>query len=481
MLGPAKDSNQQSADWGGTAALLLAFGVLYTALSQDAYYRNDAGRFVAMVIGDSYEHPHHALYPQLLRLTKFLTAWLGLTPFAVAALTSSAGAALGVAMLHRAARYAVDRGRARWVAALCGALPAVSFFATVVEVHGPFLAPAAAAWWMAGRWERSAALRWALASGAATGVAAAFHGTGQLLPAALLAWVWTGAAAGSGFGRWLGQGCALLAVHAVAGQGLMAAVHAIQPAPPETSQLGRLLELAAAADRWELVPATLGLEWLLPFAPFSVTWLAALRRGAETRRAVGLLAVLALYVGVTFLLLEVPRERGAYLLPLSFPAVLLTVRHLRPRAWLASGALAAAIALGQIAIHGRDPEGVALVADMRAAIAASQPFVFLGPREELNGVMRDWPELPFQPVHELLIHAVPESAAPAYFQHFDQLLASQWARGRTVYLTEGARRGLCAVQGSVHERLYREHLAVRYRLVPVARGQFRAERIEPPR
>ena len=479
--------------WGSTALLFGGFLALYLLSSQDAFYRNDAGRFVRMLISDSYGHPYHVLYAQFLRLVKALTSPLGLTPFAVATLCSALGTALGVALLHRAARYYLAARAAVLAAALCGVVPAVWFFATVVEVHGAFMAPVGLAWWAVARLERRALARRALACGAATGLAAAFHGTGQLLPLLVLAWWLGGSGEGGARGRcwprlwprsWSGEfwvlGALLAVVHVGVSQAVIAAMRggaAGAGGPPD--QLARFLELAAEADRLELLPQTLLFEWLLPFAPFSATWLLALRSGAARPRGMAVLLAVLAYVGCAFLLLEMPRERGAYLLPLVFPAVVLSLRRLAMVPALYCGVLAAGLAVSQIVVHGRDPEGVGFVADMRAAVAGESPFVFVGPRVELNGVTRDWHDLPHQPIHELLIHEVPAEAAALYYRTFDAYLARLWTKGHVVYLTRGAVNGLVSTPGSSHDKLYREHLQVRYRLAPVNHGAFHAFRIEP--
>src|SRR5262249_9163310 len=156
-------------------ALLAAFA-LYLALGQHAMHGFDAYSFLRFVHAGELRNQQLLLYQPCAWAWSHLLAGFGVPLYEAMRALSASGAARGVAGAHRAGLpLGLDRRRALLVALGCGATPAVIDTATVVEVDALLFGCAAFAWVPFASLLRSGRPGPAIATGAATALAAAFH------------------------------------------------------------------------------------------------------------------------------------------------------------------------------------------------------------------------------------------------------------------------------------------------------------------
>lgn len=222
---------------------------------------------------------------------------------------------------------------------------------------------------------------------------------------------------------------------------------------------------------------TLVHEWLLAFLPVSVLWLAALRLQACRRQVLALGVAVAGYCAATFALLGDDVERGAYLMPLAFPAAVLIARSLPPWPASAAIALAAVLAVAQIEAHDRPLAHASLAHDLRVLSAGEDPYFIFGFHDEVNAVLIDWPEARFVPVYDW----IPRTADPGFYESFCEsfrvLMAALHARSVTVYMTVDAMDVMTVDPTSPLARFAREYLPGHFVLTPVSHGATDALRI----
>jgi hypothetical protein len=348
------------------ALIALLAGTAWLLLGQNLIHGFDAYVYLRRVAAGDLHHELHALYlPTAWAWSKAL-AVLDVPQYeAMRALSAFAGA-IGVFACHRAAvRLHLPRERAAMVACAAASLPALWHSATVVEIDAIAFATHAVAWMPFAMLVRDGVWRAAVATGVATGVAAAFHGSGNLFAASLcgllLLWQWPV--------RWrlvLGGGALLVLAHVVTALAITRAIGADAQHQMVTNTLGH-------SFRSELVPAVLLHEVLLPYAPFCALALLAARARDLRALAAGFAICLAVYVVVTVCVLGHFREearfgpqgrsteRGSFLLGLALPMVLLTVQALPRRlAWAAIAvAFASAVAQQRLLDWPDDPPGYA--------------------------------------------------------------------------------------------------------------------------
>jgi len=326
VTGPARRS------WLTT--LLLAFGVgsAYMLCRRLQAHGSDIFTLSRWLDEPDFVHPHHPLYlPGAELLSKVLT------PFGVERMTmfscySALGAAVGVAAIHRAVlRWTGDAALALVVALTSAATPALTYFATIGELHAPFFAWAGLAWWACAVWCATPGFAGALRCGVLAGVATLFHATGALLvPWLAGAWMWMRRADGlSALFRQAGLfGVTAFLVWLLGFSGM----RALGEVPA-----GQPLELVAERfDVWVTLaafPRTWLVDWWLPFAPCSVLVLWCFWRGLAWP-ALWLHAAVLVHVLFTAVMLRGGgHEFGAYDLPLVLPLVLLSCRALPRRLW----------------------------------------------------------------------------------------------------------------------------------------------------
>lgn len=398
-------------------------------------------------------HPHHPLYLPLARLFLDATAWSGLGIHRRLTLFSALGVAGAVFLAGLAARRAgLGEGRVLLVQALVALSPAVVFFGTVVELHGPFLffafLPFVAAEGVLEARGRRALVLGALAGGL-TWLAALAHSTGNLLAPLVACWL---LARGGGFA----PAAALVATHLLllfAGTPLL---FALLGADPGTGT-GRSLEWLSDKLHFDRplfrLWTALRDEVLISHPPL---WLALLlplvRRYGRRALVFGALGLLPYAFLIVFglpdpLSGEPIYEHGSYLLPLVLPA-----------AWLLSGALArleraglrralafllvaagAARAVQQVRAHDLRPFR-ALGAGMRAATGDRRCLLITGQLDDLAARILEVPRaLGFHLTDFLVNPSVrPEELAAALEAQVRRLARA----GVPVYLTARAREVL---------------------------------------
>lgn len=322
----------------------LTFGV-YLALASPTFYKTD-GPDLFWLFDEHRQHPWHLGYLPLFRgwhwLLHLFSADVSL--MRVGTSFSALGMAIGVSsFVAGLQRLGISAGRRDTAAILLAAGPGALLFATVVELHAPLMAMAGIAfWWTTVQVQRPS---WAgmLLLGVLTHGCFVMHSSGLLLPGWLLPF-FLARRMPAGRRDWLLAAAAGF-VHAL----LWFALPRLFP-----SLYGLHADLAAAFAKETSInrPQSVDYageifvqEWLWPLMPVSVLcFAAALRRELRAEFvafAVGMGPFL--YLCVRQLVHE--PENGAYLLPMTMPAVLLTVQALRPRVSVAAAVLGAMVAL----------------------------------------------------------------------------------------------------------------------------------------
>ncbi len=358
------------------AALVLAVAfTLYAALRQGCFYKHDGWLFVEWAEGVAPPFHNHYLYVTACNLA----GRLGLDAFVACGLLSAAGTAIGVACLHlglRGAGYGLRD--ALFVVGLVALNPAVLFFATVVEAHGPFFGGAGLAALLTARLVTRPTVVAAALVGLAVGVARGLHGTGAMMPAVLAAFGWLLARS---------RGVSLTRRHVVAGiVAMVIALAVVLGLPWVCGALGWSRSGGNLLEVWSDHPGfdarlgpllgSLWQEWLFAMAPLSFVALVALLVRRVRRDAVVTLLALVPYTVMELGIGSID-EWGAYHLPWVLAGGVLAVHWLgrKPAAILLI--LSLGIALHRVVDHeaerGVDPD----LGRRAVATAAGKPSLFL--------------------------------------------------------------------------------------------------------
>lgn len=341
-------------------AFAATFGIslmVYAVLRQDCFYRHDGwGFFTAIDQGLGF-HADHPFYMPMARPWCALLALVGIGTFAALGLFSAFGTAIAVAIhtlsLRRLGMKDPVLGTA-WV----GLCPAVLFFATVVEIHGVFLAFAAFCFYLTVVLVDRKSLPLAALLGISLALTWQVHASGILLPLVYLPWYlrragWNGRVIGTAVVAGLLAFTILLLVR----EGSMGTTLG-----GAGNVLASLRDLGAESHR---IGEVLWVEWLWPFLPTSVLVVLLLFSGKWRVDAGLLLLTLVPYVLTGTLILQESSELGAYFLPWIFPASILCLESLGPR--LARVLVLAGALLGIVNItshersRGVDPDWAARV------------------------------------------------------------------------------------------------------------------------
>jgi len=447
------------------AGLVAGFGFVATsALGQRTFYKADGHVYLMSIVEGNLQHPHHMLYKPLIAGLHHGLAPLGVSLYQAGVLASALGTGIGLGCACLAAQRFGLRRSATWaVPGLMLTVPALAFFATVVELHGVFLGFAGPALLAAAALARRPTAGNGVFFGAALALAFVGHASAVLLPALLLplalfypqrdatlarlrTLVWPSLVAAAVFVPFL---LALPALGRAAGLSVEVSSAAAYVARDA-------MVFAADGRRWL---TTLVDEWLLPYAPLDLVALGLCLAGQVKGQARWLHAALVPYYLLCVFLLP-NAEHGAYLTPFAFPLALLVVRALR---WPTLLVLAAAGLGGGVAwIVGHDrPELAATFArGVRAAARGARPYLLLGDHDEVKATLIGLPAVETA----LVLHAgavLPEQL-PAVLDRFDAILRPHFAAGDAVLLTAGAAQALEGVVPSGSRVL--PALAARYRL-----------------
>jgi hypothetical protein len=420
-----------------TAALLV-----YLLLGQQTFYKIDGHLYLAYVLDGERSYPRHFLYLPMVFAARDLGAHLGLTLYEAARALSAAGTAAGVFFLHLASRsLGLPRAKALGVTAVFAAMQHVVFFATVVEVHGPFTAFAGLAGLAAARLAARPTLSRAALVGAACALAFCAHSTGALLPAVLLPLVllyprrpWTAALRPA-----LVAGAVMAA--GIAASPLLARAVGVQF---DLRHSGEFATDRAATNfhGWWRYGETLVNEWLLPMRPWSALLPAALLVPHVRAQAAWLLAAAAVYLAVTQMILGGEPEWGAYFLPFGWPLALLLSRLLsaRPLALIAVCQLAlAAIGVRQ---HDQPQATRAYAAALAHEAGGARIAILVADDLDLQALLLWLPAAERVPLFQLarLPAAHAAAAADRLREHVDRLLET----GAAVFLSDGGRTRITA-------------------------------------
>jgi len=455
---------------------LLAL-LLFVLLRQHTFYGPDGRAMLKMTMGGMQAHPLHPFYVPLLRASHALVGSLGGSWYQAGVLLSQVGAALAVITWHRAAaRLGATRAQAAAVAVLGATAPAVLFFASVVELHAPFLAFAGFSTLAAARLAKTGTPGSAVGLGVATGLAVGAHATAHLLPLWLLPLV-LAEAPGWSAARRAGLLGSALVVHAGVSLALPLLLRLCGVDWHPASSGGFLADAAARDLQLAWVPNQVWRDWLLPFAPLSVSALLSIPR--RPGRGLVLLLGVAASLAATFVLMAPTTENGAYLVPLAWPAAWLVVTGLRPLLWALTAA--GGLALGWSWIERNDdPDfGRAFVRDLRAEAAGRPQVVICGQHREFDACLIFGPELAWR---ELINEAgLPPDTVPFLVEHMRQWVAELSARGESVLVTEGTLQYLQAPVGPEQRTGPRLRAAIEqaFMLEPVRRPTLRAWRLHP--
>lgn len=323
------------------AVLGLLAAIVYSCVPQETTHELDVywmlPRFEAGVLG----YPRHPLFFPVAHALAGLFEGFGTMHDRLKIVSAVAsGVAIGFFvhaawLLRRDLRSAVAAGM------LYAALPATVRFATVMEVHGLFLAFAAAVLWQVSRMVSSPervgwlAGPWTggLCLGGLSSIASSVHASGHALVGVAATWLvvaWRERRAARTIAMTL---LGVLVAHAVGVVVVSMLLSEDGLVAVSTAQIDAFAQHRVTLDDF---PSTLSGEWLWPFFPVSILWVIGFVRSEKHLTRV-LIVWLPVYLGVCQALLVLPdvgylfRECGAYLMPLAFLAVVVVVDGLGER------------------------------------------------------------------------------------------------------------------------------------------------------
>jgi hypothetical protein len=458
------------APWRDGLCLALLCGAAFVMLAQRKLHGLDVPDFINWLQLGKTTHHIHYLYMPLMDALHRVGRGLGATPHQTLLFASGLGGALAVLFLHRAgAVLGLRRPDAALAAALAASAPAVVFFATVAEIHAVFYAFFGLACW---QWARTLArpgIGRAAVLGVCTALAAAVHATGHLL-LGLLPLLTLGLRP-RGSTSWLAPALAFLLAHAGASVGLDAWLRASDIEVQRQGMIGYLRQcLTQLPLRWNIV-ADVWREWVWPFLPLSLVPIAGLFVRATRRFALACCAAAAVFLAMTVVLLFGKWiERGAYQLPLAWPAALLLLA-LAPRALQGAAlVLAAGLATWTVRAHDQPYENPQLVADLAAAAQDAKLFVVCADLAEYEPLIRDLPSVSSSPLM-WLAQLLPQGY-DRFVAHLDNCLGPYLGAGYAVVFTERAFALLSQFPEPTLVRVMREHFPAHYTTAPFRAGAF---------
>lgn len=454
-----------------TLALLL-----YLLLGQHTFYKIDGHLYLVYVLNGERSYPRHFAYLPLVFAARDLLSPFGLTLYEAARALSAVGAACGVGLLHLASgQLGLGRKDAVLVTALAATVPSVVFFATVVEVHGAFLAFYGVAAWCAARLAHTPTVGRAALFGAACALAFCAHSTAILLPALLLPLLLLYPR--RRFAQAIIAGTVTTLTMAV-GVGLSPLVAELVRVDFDLHHSSEFATDRAArnfGDLWRY-GHTLLYEWLLPMLPLSVVvpFLALVPR--VRAQAAWLMVAAGIYLFFAIMILGGEPEWGAYLLPFCWPLGLLARRVLRPTLMLTVIGVQLGLGITGVRIHD-DPRATSAYADdVRALAGDARIAVLVGDDLDLQALLLHLPRAKRVPLFELArlpAAGLPE-AARLLMNELDGLLDG----GAAVFLSDGARARVSAIPAATPcGPGLLEAIDQRYKLARSQRADFLGSRI----
>jgi hypothetical protein len=465
--------------------LAVGFLICYVALARQALHGHDAYGTLRAVQTDAGEMGGRALYVDLAR-----TAWKALRPlvpgvFEALRILSALGVALGVFFAHRTAIALRLERRTPWLALAFGCSPVAVYFGSTVEVDGLLLGTASAAWYGFVRLVRRPVPLRAAVLGLLTGFAACLHGGGQLLLAVACAYLaaWSLRKSRRRHSLQPALRAMQLAAWVIAAHVLLFALAGRWQDGYQAKATSSVLMLSQPMSR---MPVTLWYEWLLPYAPFAVLWLGSFFQASTRWLAACHALCLGGYLALTNAVLSYLEplgpdfdERGAFLVGICLPTIVLAIAWLRPRGRLLAVLVAAIVAVVQV--RRADWEAMPLGFDKGLLeVAARERFqLWVGGLESDGGWVRKYAcyvrsyPVPALPREIALLEqngaTVGDDLVAAWFDaQYDTLQRE----GRSLLMTPAALEFLRAAPDGRLRRLATHHLASRYEMERVAVEAF---------
>jgi hypothetical protein len=481
--------SRRSTQWIDGFWIAAAAGMLYLFLGQQTLYRVDAHALLWRSMVGQTSHQYHTFYLPVLEVFKSLCSPLKLSLYEVAQFYSVVGTSAGLFLAHLAnLRIGLSRVESAFATGLLAVCPAVLFFATIVEVHGPLFFFIGLTYLAVAEVLRVPKPSRAVWLGACLSLGFLAHPVSALMGALLpVLWVWR---VSSHDARPAGYALrSLFSLGALAAVILLLGILAL---PWALRELGFTTDakfsfdyLVAMSDQL-FAPlqflATVRDEWLLAFLPLSITTAALLffRRWRRTVLVYGL--ALVPYMLTCHLMLVEYGELGAYVIPMAWPmAVLLAPLSIRmPWLALASLALSLLLSIAQVSEHDRPEPAREHAAGMQAIAQGKELYAFLGSKADTEAYFVHLPNLPIVWIPDLLTRG-PE-VREQILQGFERELAKIPPDGRVVLISKEAKGTLDTLVGSFPSRsasILGEYLESRFRFEPVRNRGFDGYRLLP--
>jgi len=465
----------------------LAAFVVYLVLHHESGYGDGPGAILEIQAGNAFRDPIHYLYmPMVLGMSKLL-GWTGMSLFQVGYVTSALGTAIGIVLLYAATRRLVSAdeslGNPLLVAALVACCPAVVFFASVMEYHGPSFAFTSLATYAMACLVQRPFWQQGVLVGLATALAYLAHASAHLLPLFLL--LCFDALSPRTPGTWRRLVHLTLIVVLVHIATVILATFVLNTLGASVSS-GRALGWVRAeasrpyGDRLHLLAATFWFEILWPYLLLSVTWLFGFR--SQRRLAWAALLILWPYFAMCVVLVPGYNEHGAYQLPLAWLLALITVRSLPRPVVITVLVCTAVLAVVQVQLHD-DPEPARSYSRGVRQLAEGKPVCLI--------IGKDFVDYEASALHLVdtvecidiaKIGGQSATQSPAALAVFDHELGARLDRGQQVILSTGAYQTLASpiaqsVGGPLVKKL-KELLDARYRLEQVSAEGFSGWRVQ---
>ena len=459
---------------------LIALGIT-RALRQEAIYGDGSGLLSLRAQG-MLEYQGHQLYMPCIALLQRLLAPLGWSLFEIESFASSLGTSLGIGFLFLAAlSFGVSRSRSWLLSACVIATPAIAFYASVIEIHGVFLAPVGLSFWIAGHLATRPTSRTNLAVaaglGTVTAVSALVHTTGHILPVCILPLVYA-----------VRRERAALTLRAVVLEtASLAALHFaiyaavfqwLHPVSANAPFLDRARYLLSGLERIDLQawPTSAWNEFGFAFLPLSILWPIAFLRPALRVQALGFLGSWLAYQMVPFVLLgDTTNEHGAYLVPLAFPAALLVVRSAREWILVLTICIGAIAAIGQVRDHDRLAKDWPSAAEVAEFTARGTRIFVVATTAEFAPVLKHEPSTLPVPLDQLLLANPSDEQIVSGFVSTCEVMRRT---GREILVTDVALRSL-REDPRRQLRLLKDAVMARYGLERIAVSDLLAWRLVP--
>ena len=394
--------------------------LIYLALGQDAFYKIDGQVTLERVARAWIGHGSHLMADAWVRVFRDLVAPFDWTLYESVVAFSAASTAASLVPFHLAARRICARGEAAIATLFFAVAPAVVFYASVVEFHGPFMAFASLAFLAATLLGSAMSTRTIVIMSIVCGLLSSFaqlaHSSGAILPAVLVPW--TILVARNRQPRpptlilVLGLATAVV-LHWAMLRGwptLLRAIEVLEPKPEGRSALAGQDYLVAHLDTLDWGQArfawvTLVYEWFWPFAAASV--LAFVRPTLAWGRSILVVALLP-YLGIAFLLMRHENEFGAYVMPCAWLACILAARAVQARTALLACVVAFLAAVSGVLVHDRDALAERYGSEFAALEAEAPAFVISGNEDErhyaLMHLQHRKGRAQVAPAEELVVH-----------------------------------------------------------------------------